>query len=180
MAGQEGQEGQGGQQGQEGQGGQIGGQNTGGQFGGNQQFGGGPGGGIYNDRRGLGFWDPTSPLTLDPEARAELEERLQEAGRDLLALGTRLRAEGLTVEELEAIRRLGDTLRGGLPGNPELIEQEYLAMLDLVEQLELQLIADELGAEESAVRTQTPAEIAQEYEEAVAEYFRQLSRSERP
>ena len=116
-----------------------------------------------------------------PEARAELEARLQEAGRDLLALGTRLRAEGLSVEELEAIRRLGDTLRGGLGGgNAELVEQEYLAMLDLVEQLELQLVADEIGAEESAVRTQTPAEIAAEYEEAVAEYFRQLSRSEQP
>ena len=75
----------------------------------------------------------------------------------------------------------GMTLRGGLGGgNPELIEQEYLAMLDLVEQLELQLVADEIGAEESAVRTQTPAEIAAEYEEAVAEYFRQLSRSEQP
>ena len=119
-------------------------------------------------------------MTLDPEERAELEARLQEAGRDLLSLGTRLRAEGLTPEELESIRRLGDTLRGGLGGNPELIEQEYLAMLGLVEQLELQLVADEVEAEESAVRTQTPAEIAQEYEEAVAEYFRQLSRSEQP
>ncbi|GIT14958.1 MAG: hypothetical protein CM1200mP36_07140 [Gammaproteobacteria bacterium] len=65
-----------------------------------------------------------------------------------------------------------------MPGNPQLIEQEYLAMLDLVEQLELQLVADQLEAEESAVRTQTPAEVAREYEEAVAEYFRQLSRSE--
>ena len=160
-------------------GGQAGEQTAGGQPGGNR-FGGGPGGGVYDDRRGLGFWDPTRPLSLDPEARAQLEARLQEAGRDLLALGTRLRAEGLTVEELESIRRLGDALRGGLRGNPELVEQEYLAMLDLVEQLELELAADGLEAEEAAVRTQTPAEIAREYEEAVAEYFRQLSRSEQP
>ena len=156
------------------QGSQIGGQIAGGQLGGNQ-FG---GGGVYDDRRGLGFWDPTRSLTFDTETQAELEAQLQEAGRDLLALGTRLRAEGLTPEELESIRRLGDTLRGGLGDNPELIEQEYLTMLGLVEQLELQLVADGVGREESAVRTQTPAEIAQEYEEAVAEYFRQLSRSE--
>jgi hypothetical protein len=155
---------------------QNGGQSSqiGGQLGGNQ-FG---GGGVYDDRRGLGFWDPTQPLTFDAETQAELEAQLQEAGRDLLALGTRLRAEGLTPEELESIRRLGDALRGGLGGNPELIEQEYLTMLDLVEQLELQIVADGVGAEESAVRTQTSAEIAQEYEEAVAEYFRRLSRSE--
>ena len=108
----------------------------------------------------------------------ELEDRLEEAGRDLLALGSRLRTEGLTAEELEAVRRLGDSLRGGLTGNPELIEQEFLAMLSLVEQLELQLAQSALGADESGVRTEAPAQVAQGYQNAVAEYFRRLSRAE--
>ena len=149
---------------------------AGGQSGSNQLSGGG--GGINENGRGLGFWDPTRSLTPNSQAYAELEDRLQEAGRDLLVLGTRLRADGLTVEELEAVRRLADALRGNLGGNPELLEQEYLAMLSLVEQLELQLTTGGYGFEESAVRTQTPVNISQEYEDVVAEYFRQLSRAE--
>ena len=152
----------------------------------NQQMAGGQSGssqlssgrGTNENRRGLGFWDPARSLTPDSEAYAELEERFQEAGRDLLALGTRLRAEGLTVEELEAVRRLADALRGNLGGNPELLEQEYLATLSLVEKLELQLTAGGSGIEDFAVRTQTPSNISQEYEDVVAEYFRQLSRAE--
>ena len=154
---------------------------AGGAQGGNR-FGPGGGRGIYDpNRRGLGFWDPTRPMELDPEARQRLETELQAAGRDLLALGTRLRAEDeLTAAELEAIRRLGDALRSGLSGNPELIEQEYLAMLNLMEQLELELAYGESEDGEIAVRTQAPAGVAAEYEEAVAEYFRRLSRSEEP
>ena len=150
---------------------------------GGNRFGPGGGRGIYDpNRRGLGFWDPTgSPLSLDPEARERLEDQLQAAGRDLLSLGARLRAEDeLTAAELEAIRGLGDALRSGLSGNPELIEQEYLAMLNLMEQLELELAYRESDEGETAVRTQAPAGVAAEYEEAVAEYFRRLSRSEEP
>ena len=177
----QGQQGQGGQPGQgQAQGGQPGqgGQQFGGAFGGNR-FGGG--GGVYDPtRRGLGEWDPVGIATFDANSQAELEARLDEAGRDLLVLGSRLRAEGLTAEELEAVRRLGDSLRSGLTGNPELIEQEFLAMLGLVEQLELQLAENALGAEESGVRTEAPAQVAQSYQDAVAEYFRRLSRAEVP
>ncbi len=166
---------QGGQPGQPGQPGQ-GGQQSGGAFGGNR-FGGG--GGLYDPlRRGVGVWDPAGIATFDANSQAELEDRLEEAGRDLLALGSRLRTEGLTAEELEAVRRLGDSLRSGLTGNPELIEQEFLAMLSLVEQLELQLAQNAFGADESGVRTEAPAQVAQGYRDAVAEYFRRLSRAE--
>ncbi len=182
QAGEQSQQGQGGQPGQgQAQGGQPGqpgqrGQQSGGAFGGNR-FGGG--GDLYDPlRRGLGVWDPTGIATFDANSRAELEERLNEAGRDLLVLGSRLRAEGLTDEELAAVRRLGDALRGGLTGNPELIEQEFLAMLNLVEQLELQLARSASGADESGVRTEAPPQVAQGYQDAVADYFRRLSRVE--
>jgi len=167
------QAGQPGQQGQSDQAGQ-GGQQSGGVFGGNT-FGGGQG--FYDlNRRGLGAWDPAGIASFDENLQAELEDRLNEAGADLLTLGSRLRTEGLTAEELEAVRRLGDALRGGLTGNPELVEQEFLAMLSLVEQLELQLASSELGNDDGGVRTETPAQVTQGYEDAVAEYFRRLSR----
>ncbi len=179
QAGEQSQQGQGNQPGQgQAQGGQPGqpGQQAGGALGGNR-FGGG--GGLYDPlRRGLGVWDPAGIATFDANGRAELEERLDEAGRNLLVLGSRLRAEGLTAEELLAVRRLADALRGGLTGNPELIEQEFLAMLNLVEQLELQLAQSASGAEESGVRTEAPAQVAQGYQDAVADYFRRLSRAE--
>jgi hypothetical protein len=166
--GQQGQQGQGGQQGQQGQGGQQ----AGGAFGGDR-FG---GGGLYDPTlRGSGVWDPAGISGFDANSQAEIEDRLEEAGSDLLTLGARLRTEGLSAEELEAVRRLGDALRGGLTGNPELIEQEFLAMLSLVENLELQLSQNSLGEGDAAVRTEAPAQVAQDYQEAVAEYFRRLS-----
>jgi hypothetical protein len=168
---QSGQQAQPGQQGHPGQAGQQ----SGGAFGGNTF---GDGQGFYDpSRRGLGAWDPAGMASFDANSQAELEDRLNEAGADLLTLGSRLRTEGLTAEELEAVRRLGDALRDGLTGNPELIGQEFLAMLSLVEQLELQLTSSELGYDVGGVRTETPAQVAQGYEDAVAEYFRRLSRT---
>nr|NIW24428.1 hypothetical protein [Gammaproteobacteria bacterium] len=106
--------------------------------------------------------------------------QLEDAGAELIALGPQLRDDGLTAEDLDALRRLGTALRQGLPGNPELIEQEYLSMLSLIEQLELQLAADGSGLAETGVRTEAPVQVAEAYEEAVAEYYRRLSRAATP
>jgi hypothetical protein len=50
-------------------------------------------------------------------------------------------------------------------------------MLNLVEQLELKLGGGQGGAGESGVRTEAPAQVAQAYQQAVAEYYRKLSRA---
>ena len=81
----------------------------------------------------------------------------------------------LTPEELEAVRELGARLRSGLCGNPELIEAEFQALVNLTEQLELTLAAKN-AAERASIRAEAPARIAEGYEDAVAEYFRRLSR----
>src|SRR3970040_337532 len=112
----------------------------------------------------------------DPEAVDRLRERLDIAGTDLINLGGRLRAEGLSDEELRAVRELGDALRAGLTGNPELVEAEFRALVNLAEQWELKLRRAE-GAEPSAVRTEAPAQAAQGFEDIVAEYYRRLSRT---
>jgi hypothetical protein len=83
----------------------------------------------------------------------------------------------LTAEDLQALRELGAALRSGLPGNPELIEQEYLAMLNLMEKLELQLAGAQGSAGETGVRTEAPAQVADAYQQAVADYYRRLSRA---
>jgi hypothetical protein len=185
--GQQGREGQPGQQaqGQQGQTGgapgrnQPGGQQAGGPFagGGDDRFGGGSSGGFYDPTRD-GVWDPrNSALWRNPEAIERLREQLDVAGAGLINLGGRLRAEGLSEEELRAVRELGDALRSGLTGNPELVEAEFRALVNLAEQLELKL-SQGAGSEPSAVRTEAPAQAAQGFEDIVAEYYRRLSRSQ--
>ena len=78
------------------------------------------------------------------------------------------------------MRDLGEALRGGLRGNPELIEQEFQRLVNLTEQLELKLTAANDGSERAAVRAEAPAQVTEGFEDAVAEYFRRLSRSVQP
>ena len=109
-----------------------------------------------------------------------MQQQLNDASRELLTLGNELRHQGLSDEELRAVRELGEALRGSITGNPELIEQEFQQLVNLAEQLELRLAAaDGNTAERAAVRAQAPTQIAPGFEEAVAEYYRRLSRSER-
>ena len=182
---EQGQEGQQGQQGQEPGQGQAGGaapgQQAGGAFGGaDDRVGfGGARGGFYDPTRDR-IWDPRAAgVWQDPEAVESLREELNTAGNELINLGARLRAEGLSDEELRAVRELGDALRAGLTGNPELVEAEFRALVDLAEQLELRLQEDGAGAE-TAVRTEAPVQAARGFEEIVAEYYRRLSRGGSP
>jgi len=172
--GQQGQGQQGGQQGQQGNGAQNGqGQPGGGAFGGNQ-FGGG-GRGFYDPNR-TAVWDVlNSGVWQDPEAVDRLRDRLNDAGRELLTTSTRLRGEGVTDEELRAVRDLGEALRAGLTGNPELVAREYQALVNLAEQLELRLREGE-DSSETGTRTEAPSQFAPGYEEETAEYYRRLSR----
>jgi hypothetical protein len=177
QAGQEGQgQAAGEQPGQQAGGQQGGAQQGGGAFGGNDRFGWGGARGFYDPRRdaiwgprGLGVWQ-------DPQTLEQLRERLDSAGTDLINLGARLRAEGMSDEELRALRELGDALRQGLTGNPELVEAEFRALVNLTEQLELAL-QERQDVETAAVRTEAPAQAARGFEEIVAEYYRRLSRA---
>ena len=71
-----------------------------------------------------------------------MQQQLDDASRELLTLGNELRTQGLTEEELRAVRELGEALRGSITGNPELIEQEFQQLVNLAEQLELKLAAN--------------------------------------
>jgi hypothetical protein len=180
QAAQAGQEGQGqaaGEQPGEQAGGQQGGQQAGGAFGGaNDRFGWGGARGFYDPRRDA-IWGPRGAgVWQDPRTIEDLRERLDAAGTDLINLGARLRAEGMSDEELRALRELGDALRQGLTGNPELVEAEFRALVNLTEQLELAL-QEQQNVEAAAVRTEAPAQAARGFEEIVAEYYRRLSRS---
>jgi hypothetical protein len=184
--GQPGQEGPQAQQGQGQQAGQGGAQaNAGGNQGGqvgdpNGGFGPGGFGNLYDWRRG-GVWDPRNRAFWDnnPGAIDEVRQQLNDSSRELLTLSNELRQQGLSDEELRAVRELGEALRGSITGNPDLIEQEFQQLVNLAEQLELRLAAADESVERAAVRAQAPTQVAPGFEEAVAEYYRRLSRSER-
>jgi hypothetical protein len=175
---QQGGQGQQAQQGQQGgqQGGgqqQAGGQANGGAFANNGGGFGGPGN--YFDVNRSGVWDPrNNDFSQDPAAINQLRDQLQNSGSELINLGAQLRTRGLTDEELAAVRELGDELRAGLSGNPDLVESEFQNLINLTEQLELQLAANS-DANETTIRTEAPIRMPQGFEESVAEYYRQLS-----
>jgi hypothetical protein len=194
QSGQQGQQGQGQQgQGQQGQGQQAsnGGNGQANAAGGNQYggtnggaYGIGPGGprGWYDPRRG-GVWDPRNRgIWQNPDNVQQARDQLSDASRDLLTLGSRMRDQGVSEEELKAIRELGEALRAGLNvgGNPDLLEQQFQRLVNLTDQLELKLTANNGGGERASVRSQAPPQIAQGYEDAIAEYFRRLSRGTQP
>ena len=190
---QQGQPGQG-QQGQPGQGQQAapgqgqanaaGGNQQGGQFGPRDgSFGPGGAGGFYDPRRG-GVWDPRNrAFWNNPENVEQARQQLQDASRDLLTRSADLlRGDGqnnrkLSDEEIKAVRALGDALRGSITGNPALIDQQLQSLVNLTEQLELKLASGTNGGERAAVRAEAPAPAAPGFEEAIAEYYRRLSRS---
>jgi len=183
--GQPGQQGQGQQAGQgQGQANANGGNQPGGQFGqnGGSLGPGGGGGGFYDPRRG-GVWDPRNrAFWNNPENVEQARQQLQDASRDLLTRSADLlRGDGqnrkLSDEEIKAVRALGDALRGSITGNPAMMDQELRSLVNLTEQLELKLAGGTSGAERAAVRAETPAAPAPGFEEAIAEYYRRLSRS---
>jgi hypothetical protein len=182
--GQEAQQGQPGQQQGQGQAGGQGNQqanaNGGGQIGDrNGGFGPGGYGNFYDWRRG-GVWDPRNRGFWDNPGRIEdVQQQLDTASTELLTRGNELRAQGLSEEELRAVRELGEALRGSITGNPDLIESEFQQLVNLAEQLELKLAEDSAGKERAAVRAQAPTEVPPGFEESVAEYYRRLSRSDR-
>ena len=185
--GQQGQRGQQGQQGQQGnqpgrQPGQSSGQQTAQSRQGQSQ--GSPGTRIggpqltignasnYGSQRypgGLGVWDE--------ETRREMERALREGTRTIPRLTRDLRTGGIYKEDLDEIRKfvrgLGSDRFGG---NPNLLTQEYRRMLTLLEQLELQVRRQVEAESGNQVRAEVNTPVPEQYKEAVAEYFRRLSR----
>ena len=114
-----------------------------------------------------------SPVPADPErtfqqGMAELNQLHHLAKNDPAALKE--------VEELaRAMQRL-DPKR--FPGNPLMVEQLHTEVLAGVDKLELQLRHDSDGQTPGEVRTTKESTIPPGYEEAVADYYRRLSKGQ--
>jgi hypothetical protein len=149
---------------------------------GNWRSGGGAAGTVYNnintgnnhfDRSGGPASPDNSPVPADPERTfrqglSELNQLHHLAQNDPAALKE--------IQDLERAMQRLDPRR--FPGNPALVEQLHTEVLSGVDKLELQLRHDTDGQTAGQVRTAKEPSIPPGYEEAVAEYYRRLSKGQ--
>jgi hypothetical protein len=114
-----------------------------------------------------------SPVPADPErtfqqGMGELNQLRHLAQNDPAALKQ--------VQELAREMQRLDPKR--FPGNPAMVEQLHTEVLTGVDRLELQLRHDSDGQTPGEVRTTKESAIPPGYEEAVAEYYRRLSKGQ--
>jgi len=126
------------------------------------------------DKNGRAAVGPdNSPAPADPERTyqqglAELSQLHHLAQNDPVALKQ--------IQELAREMQRLDPRR--FPGNPIMVEQLHAEVLSGVDRLELQLRHDSDGATPGQVRTTKEPQIAPGYEEAVADYYRRLSKGQ--
>jgi hypothetical protein len=126
----------------------------------------------------FGDWErPGGMRAADPQTREAMERALREGASQIPELTNQLRSGGIYNEDLEAIRKFVRSLpESRFRGNPELLETEYQKMLALLEQLELQVRRQAETAGNTEVRAIVSEPVPEQYREAVAEYFRRLSK----
>jgi hypothetical protein len=64
------------------------------------------------------------------------------------------------------------------PGNPAMVEELHARVLNDVDKLELQLRRDPAAAQSGQVRTAATAPVPAGYQDAVADYYRRLGKSQ--
>ena len=124
------------------------------------------------DRSGRAVAPDNSPVPADPERTfqqglAELNQLHHLAQNDPAALKE--------VQELAREMQRLDPRR--FPGNPAMVEQLHTEVLSGVDKLELQLRHD-ADDQPGQVRTSKDSAVPPGYEEAVADYYRRLSKGQ--
>jgi len=175
---------QGRRRGQQGQGGQPGQPGSGGQFGLADRFGDVQGGGDRN--RQPGYWGVDTgnnsnlpqPVAPDNSPVPPDPERVYQQGLgELNQLRQSVANDPETLREVqELIREMQRLDPSRFPGNPALVEQLHTQVLSDVNKLELQLRRQQDDKQSGQIRSSDPLPMPSGYQDAVAEYFRRLSK----
>jgi hypothetical protein len=113
----------------------------------------------------------TSPVPPDPEVA------MQQGFRELNQLRQAVQDDPEMVREVQdLIREMQALDPRRFPGNPALVEQLHMQALSNVDKLELQLRRQADGKQSGQVRASDPLAVPSGYQDAVAEYFRRLSK----
>jgi hypothetical protein len=113
-----------------------------------------------------------------PTIGGDTEQAYQTSLHELNQLRQLAQSDPAAQKEIdELIREMQRLDPKRFPGNPELFEQLHSQMLGSVDRLELQLRQD-AGPQTSQARTGKPPTVPPGYQEAVADYYRRLSKNE--
>jgi len=111
----------------------------------------------------------------DLENGRRFDEQADNISQDVIALFRELRAEGVSVQDIDELRRLAADIRAAdFSGNPSLLEAEAQRALSAVEQLEIAL-SRTAGRDDAPIRVNAADEIPSEHRAIVADYYRRLS-----
>jgi hypothetical protein len=125
-----------------------------------------------NDGRRAAFNAPP------PELRGRMERGVSDTARSVWSVMPELQRQGVSAGVLDDLRRIASLLdMSRFSRNNQILEQEYNTVLSLLEQLEFQLVEGTREDRPASVRSAIPEQIPAEYRDAVAEYYRRLSRS---
>lgn len=114
----------------------------------------------------------------DLDVRRDFDLQADNISQDVIALFRELRSQGVSVQDIDELRRLAADIRASdFSGNPALLEEEARRALAAVEQLEMALSRTaRVGS--GAVRTSARDEIPDQHKEIVADYYRRLGESD--
>jgi hypothetical protein len=108
---------------------------------------------------------------------ADTERSFQQELRELNQLRQMVKGDPEAAKTAEDIARQMQRLDPSrFPGNPEMVEQMHRELLSSINRLELQVERKAIGPLES--RTGKPGAVPEGYQDAVAEYYRQLSKTQ--
>lgn len=144
----------------------------------------GQGSGQWGGQRGgYGDWDRMyrsgdAIPEQGPMTNAGIENALRQGMRELSQMRQELRqtSPDLEREAQEALREIQKYDPAKIASDPKLAERIQSTVLPMIEQLELQLRRKLEGESGGQVRTSATERVPQGYADAVAEYFRRLSR----
>ncbi len=109
--------------------------------------------------------------------REPLQRGLREAARGIWSSVPELQERGISPGVLDDIRRIASLLdTSSFSRNDRILDREYNSVLTLLEQLEYQLREGGGLDRPAGVRNTAPEPVPGEYRNAVAEYYRELSR----
>jgi hypothetical protein len=129
-----------------------------------------------NNQYGRG--GPPRPQADDPSGNyADTERTFQQELRELNHLRQMVKGDPQAAKEAEELARQMQRLDPSrFPGNPEIVDHMHQEVLSTIDRLELAVARS--GAATLESRTGKPHAVPEGYQDSVAEYYRQLSKSQ--
>jgi len=111
------------------------------------------------------------------DVRDDMRRDIAAASREVRDALPELDQRGVSDADLDALRKLASQIeQARFQGGSQVLERELKANLALLEQLELRLSQGMENRGTAKVRTAVADRVPEEYKDAVAEYYRRLSK----